>query len=180
MIITISGSPGSGKSTVARMIAKRLNIQHFSIGDFMRDIAKEKGISMLEIGKLAETERWIDAKLDDRMMKLGINEDNFIVDARIGFHFIPRSIKIFLTVDLEEGAKRIIKSESVRKEEKENTSLEETKKNIIQRQKSEKERYLNYYEVNHLDMKHYDIVIDTTHISPEEVVQKILAFIGKS
>ena len=47
MIITISGKAGSGKSTVAKELAKQLNLQHFSIGDIMRKMAKEKNISVM-------------------------------------------------------------------------------------------------------------------------------------
>ena len=56
MIITISGIAGSGKSTVAKLLAKKLNYNHYSIGEFMRDIAKEKNTSLLELSNLAETD----------------------------------------------------------------------------------------------------------------------------
>ena len=100
MIITISGKPGSGKSTVAELIAKRLSLKHYSIGNFMREIAKEKGISLLELGKIAEKERWVDDELDKRQIELGGREDGFVIDSRLGFHFIPKSVKIFLDVNL--------------------------------------------------------------------------------
>ena len=51
MIITISGTPGSGKSTVAKMIATKLGFKHYSTGDFMRQMAKERGISLEELSK---------------------------------------------------------------------------------------------------------------------------------
>jgi cytidylate kinase len=42
MIITIAGTVGSGKSTVGRIIAKRLGLKHYSIGDLMREMAEQR------------------------------------------------------------------------------------------------------------------------------------------
>ncbi|MFO8015868.1 MAG: AAA family ATPase, partial [Candidatus Woesearchaeota archaeon] len=49
MKITISGKPGSGKSTVARLVAERLGLNHYSLGDMQREVAREKCISMAEL-----------------------------------------------------------------------------------------------------------------------------------
>ncbi|MBI2133066.1 nucleoside monophosphate kinase, partial [Candidatus Woesearchaeota archaeon] len=54
MIITISGVPGSGKSTVARVVAGKMNLKHISVGDILREIARSRGMTILEISKLAE------------------------------------------------------------------------------------------------------------------------------
>ena len=42
MKITISGPIGSGKSTVSKILAAKLGYKHYSIGGFMRDIAKKR------------------------------------------------------------------------------------------------------------------------------------------
>ena len=39
MIITITGLPGSGKTSVAKHLAKHLHIKHYSMGDLFRKIA---------------------------------------------------------------------------------------------------------------------------------------------
>ena len=56
MIITISGKPGSGKSTVAKRLAAELGLTHVSAGDFMRDMATERGITVLELSAIAEND----------------------------------------------------------------------------------------------------------------------------
>ena len=94
MIITISGSPGSGKSTVRDLLAQKLNLKRYSTGDFMRQLATKSGVSLEEFGKMAQQDSSIDKQLDDRQVKLGREEDNFIIDGRLSFHFIPNSIKI--------------------------------------------------------------------------------------
>ena len=46
MIITISGLPGAGKSTVGRLVAEHFKLKHYSVGDLMRQLAKEKKMSL--------------------------------------------------------------------------------------------------------------------------------------
>jgi cytidylate kinase len=177
MIITISGKPGSGKGTVAKIIAERLNLKHYSIGDFMRDIAKEKGVSLLELGKTAEKERWVDDELDKRQIELGKKEDGFVIDSRLGFYFIPKSVKVFLDVNLNESAKRIFNAK--RKDEKDNLNLKKTKDNIKKRMKSEMLRYKKYYGLNYYDKKHYDFVVDTSGVSIDKVVGTVVEWLKK-
>ncbi len=179
MIITISGVPGSGKSTVAKLVAQRLGFKHHSAGDFMREIAEKRGVSLLELGKIAEKDRSIDKELDERTIQLGKKEDNFVMDSRLAYNFIPESFKVFLMVDEKAAAKRIfsdIKSKKTgRKVEKESTTLAATLASIRKRKKSEQQRYRKYYGLNPYDTKQYDLVIDTTNLQPEGVAQKIAA-----
>jgi len=75
VIITISGKPGSGKSTVARALASRAGMDHVSAGEFMRLIAVEQGISVLALSAIAETDGGeIDRKIDARSARLGGRE----------------------------------------------------------------------------------------------------------
>src|SRR3989338_5108791 len=96
MKLTIAGTPGSGKSSVARIIAKKLRLKHYSVGDFMRLIARKRKITLLKLMKQAETDKGkIDNELDAFQIKLRA-ADNFVIDSRLGFHFIPDSFKVFL------------------------------------------------------------------------------------
>lgn len=176
MKITITGTPGSGKSTIAKMLAKQFDLRFYSIGDLMDKIAMEKRVSLSELSKLAETDDTIDRKLDAEQIKLRKKND-FILDSRLGWHFIPDSIKIFLDVNLDEATKRIFSDE--RAHEKENTSLEITKENIIKRIQSEKLRYNKYYDIDFYNPDIYDIFIDTSNLSQEEVFNNILSLIKK-
>ena len=176
MKITISGEPGAGKSTAARLLAKKLNYKHYSIGDFMRDMAQERKIDFFAFIKLAEKDKSIDEEIDQRQIELGQKEDNFVIDSRLGFHFIPDSVKIFMDADFEERAKRVF-GDRIRKEH--NVTLENTKENLKMRKNNELKRYMGYYNLNPFDKRHYDFVIDTTNLTPEQVVEKMLAFINK-
>ncbi|MBI2580932.1 nucleoside monophosphate kinase [Candidatus Woesearchaeota archaeon] len=184
MIITISGVPGSGKSTVAKLVAKKLGFRHNSAGDFMREIAEKRGVSLLELGRIAEKDRSIDRELDRRTIQLGKNEDNFVIDSRLAYHFIPQSFRVFLMVEEGAAAKRVfsdIKSKKTgRKVEKESTTPEATLAAIKKRRKSEELRYRKYYGLNPYDEKQYDLVIDTTKSNPEEIAKKIVEAVKKS
>ena len=175
MKITIAGAPGSGKSTVAKELAKKLKFSHFSAGDFQRDMAKEMGITILELAEKAKETREIDEKTDSWVEAVGEADDNFVMDARLGFNFIPDSVKIFLDVSEDEAARRVF--HDMRKEEKENTSQAATYENIRKRKEAESKRYNEYYNLDYTNPDNYDLVIDTTSISVEEVVEKILEFI---
>lgn len=171
MIITISGVPGSGKSTVARVVAGKMNLKHISVGDILREIARSRGMTILEISKLAEEDRKIDEELDRRQKALS-RMDNLVVDSRLGFHFIPNSFKVFLDASPEEAGRRIFSAG--RHMEKENITLEKTIENCKRRKRSEKIRYKKYYQVDPFEKSNYDLVVDTTSCSPEEVAERII------
>ncbi|MBI2134455.1 cytidylate kinase family protein [Candidatus Woesearchaeota archaeon] len=171
MIITISGKAGSGKSTVAKELAKRLHLKHYSIGDLMRQMAKERNISLLELGKIAEKDKSIDNELDDRQMKLR-TEDDFVIDGRLTAYFIPNAdVKIFLECEDRVRAERILKDE--RKDEK-NRNIHEVISKIREREASERKRYRQYYGIDYYDEEMYNIVIDTTSLSVKEVADRII------
>lgn len=175
MIITISGKAGSGKSTVARLLSERLKLKHYSIGDLMRAMANEKGLSLLELNQQAEKDKSIDFELDDKLKELGKTKDNLVVDGRLTAFFIPHAdVRIFLDADDKVRAERIMND---KREHEKSKSLKGTISNIKRREESEKKRYQKYYGVNYLDGKLYNYAIDTTDMTPNKVVGKIIDFI---
>lgn len=172
MIITISGTPGSGKSTLAKNLASKLNLNHYSTGDFMRKIAKERNISLIKLSELAESDLSIDQEIDNYTKELA-RQDNFVIDSRLAYYFIPNSIKIFLDADLDERAKRI--AQDKRKDEP--SEIKKVKKEIQKRQESEKTRYQELYNLNPYNHDNFDLVIDTTDLQPQEVVEKVIEFL---
>ncbi|PIN74100.1 cytidylate kinase [Candidatus Woesearchaeota archaeon CG10_big_fil_rev_8_21_14_0_10_45_16] len=176
MIITISGPIGSGKSSVAKLLAKKLKYKHHSTGDLMRQMAKEKKMTLEQLGDLAAKDFSIDQELDERQKQLGKKEDNFVIDGRLSFHFIPQSLKIYLDADPTVRAKRVFQDLKNRPEEAE-TSLEKVLAKIKKRQKIEIKRYLKYYQLDHTDKRHYDLLLDTSEMPVAEVVDTIIRFV---
>ena len=171
MIITISGKAGSGKSTIAKELAEKLKLKHYSIGALMRQIVQEKNISLMELSKLAEKDSSIDLELDKKQIELR-DKNNFVIDGRLTAHFIPYAdLKVFLDCNDKVRAERILKDE--RKDEK-SKNVKELIKKINQREQSERKRYKKLYSVDYYDKKLYNLIIDTTNLSINEVVEKIM------
>lgn len=137
-------------------------------------MANERGISLIDLGKIAETDGGkIDRILDERQKKIGEKRQDCIMEWRLAFYFIPHAIKIFLTVESREASRRIY-HDNTRGKIDHHVSLEEAAKNIEIRRESENERYMKYYGIHIYDMSLYDIVIDTTQKTADEVFETIL------
>lgn len=175
MIVTISGRPGSGKSAVGTRLAERLGYDHHSAGDFMRAMAAERGMSILELSRLAEAGDAIDREIDGRTRMLGDTADDFVIDARLAWFVLPGALKVFLDVTIEVAAERIFGAQ--RGSETENSDLASTRRAIMERTDSESLRYERYYGVSYLDPDHFDLVVDTSHRTVDEVVDLIADFV---
>ncbi len=174
--ITVAGRPGSGKSSVARELSRRMGLDHISAGDFMREMADERNVSVHVFGKLAEEDPAIDRAIDERSRVIGETKEAFVLDARLAWHFVPESYKVFLDVDSDVAAARIFRDE--RKSEVENVDLDRTRQNTSKRAESETKRYAQYYGVDYLDSTNYDLVIDTSYRTVEEVVDLIVSAVA--
>lgn len=174
MIITISGVPGSGKSTVGKLIAQKLNYHYVSMGDMRGEIAKRHNLTIDELNKLGEKEGWTDQKIDEYQKTLGQEKDNLVVEGRLSFYFIPHSYKIFLDVEIKEAARRALENRAERLDEKLPATLEETIPQLQERLKSDKNRYQKYYGVDYTSPTNFDLFLDTTKLPIKEVVNIIL------
>ena len=183
MIITISGTPGSGKSTVAKILVQKLGWERIYVGGIRRDLAKQKGMTLKELNEYALTHPETDIDVDKAAAKNALELEkkgkNVLVEGRTQFYFLPKSFKIYLTVNLEVGAERVwqdLQSEEVKKQRNEDVvnSLEEMKQSLQKRMKNDTERYMKYYGFDCYDQKHYDLVINTSEISAEEAAEKII------
>lgn len=178
-LITIAGKLGSGKSSTAKKVAEMLGYKHLSSGDFMRDIASSRGISLMELNKVAEGDNSIDKELDDRNIEIG-KQAEIILDSRLGFYFIPDSFRVYLDLPLEISAERILRDkESNPNRLKEDSASFDTKEDVMKsirnRQESERLRYEKIYGIKDVsNADNFDLIIDTSKYPLEEVAQKIV------
>lgn len=167
--ITISGSPGSGKTTVARLLAEKLGLKYFYSGKIFREMAEKHNMSLEEFGKYCEEHKEIDNQLDNHQVEI-LKSGDVIAEGRIAgwIAYLNNisAVKIMLDADLETRAHRIVNREK--------GDVENRKQEILTREKSESKRYKNYYKIDIKDNSIYDIVIDSSSKTPEEIVDIII------
>ncbi len=171
MIITISGTPGSGKSTVAKKLKKRLGFEYIYSGKIFRELALKHDMTLEEFGRYCEENKGIDKELDEKQVEILKTKDDIILEGRLSGWLSYKNdidaLKIFLDANIDVRTKRIIK--------REDGSFKKTKNEINKREKSEKTRYKNYYGIDLDDTSIYDTVIDTENKKPEEIVDLIIS-----
>lgn len=172
--ITISGAIGSGKSTVAKMLAQKLGWQYYSTGMAQRKIASEMGITTIELNALAVKDKSIDKRIDAVFKNPPWGDYNCVVDSRLAFHFVPKSFKVCLVVQNEVAGKRIF-HDTKRSGEQKYHSITETTKSTTKRHQLELKHFKKNYKLDIDNKENFDLIIDTTHLSPEQVCQVILA-----
>ncbi len=155
MLLTISGLPGSGTTTVSRLLAERHGLDMVSAGEVFRSLAQEYGMSLSEFGALAESDDSIDHQIDERQKEIAHTRDNMILEGRLAGHMAPQhALRIWVKAPVEIRVGRIAVRESGPFEQK----LEETK----EREASEALRYRSIYGIDIDDLSVYDLVIDSS------------------
>mgnify|MGYP001772967501 CR=1 FL=1 len=218
LIITIDGPAGSGKTTVAKALAKKLRLDLLESGAFYRyltwrflqigilsfknmldeelrkkiqeffseikvEISPEGTLLIFEGKPLREELRSqeVEERVSEvssrpvlreevnRFLRAMVKGREVITEGRdMGSCVFPGAdLKFFLTADLEERARRRLRDVP-------NRGLDEVKKNLYVRDKMDSER-----EVAPLTIPDSAIIIDTTNLSFDEVVQKLKEYIEK-
>ena len=173
-VISIAGELASGKGTVSKLLAKELNYTVYRNGEYVRKLAKDKGLDITSFNEYLTTHPEIDRQIEKSASEYAKEHDNFIIDARLGWYAVPNSFKVYLTIDIDIAAKRAFNDPDRKSTEKFN-SVEEQKKDMIRRYNMENERYFKLYNVRKEDKSNYDFVIDTSNKTPDEVKQEILS-----
>ena len=166
MIITISGAPGTGTTTLARSLAAELGIRWVNSGELFRKIASEKNVSVKDLNRLAERGPEIDYLIDDAQKSLAKTGPG-IFEGRLSGHLLNADLKVVLKTDLKVRAGRIANRESKLLED----SLAETRV----REESEARRYMKYYNVDIADLAIYDLVVDTGKFDERGTLNIVLA-----
>jgi predicted cytidylate kinase len=172
--ITISGLPGAGTTTIAKLLEKKLGLKYVYSGDIFRKMAEKYNMSLEEFGNYCERHKEVDEQLDKYQLEI-LQKGNAIVEGRIAGWLANRnhipSTKILLEADLETRASRIVK--------RENGDIKKRKKEILKRENSEATRYKKYYNIDLDDTSIYDLVVDSSVKTPDEIVEIIIKEIKK-
>ena len=170
--ITLSGTLGSGKSTVGKLLAAQLNIPFFSTGMFFRDFAKVRDMDALQANLNAEDNREIDDYVDGRILALDAELDSFILDSRMAWHFVKAPTRFYLHADPRIAAQRVFRDRS--RDTESYVNIDEAVEKIAERAASEQKRYLGLYGVDISELANYQHRIDTTQADPDAIADCIV------
>jgi len=161
MKITLAGSPGSGKSTLRRMLAEHYGLKTKGTGDFMRELEHPE----------------VDHQVDEEQRLYGEQNEDFVLDAHLGFYFVPDSIQICLICDLEEAARRIL--EDTERTTEEAKTIRESIDTSQKRRDTMRRNFLSLYKVDIDDRSNFDLLLDTSSLSSAEVFERVSTFIDE-
>lgn len=197
-IITISGEPASGKSTVVEALKKQyeeigFEVEIRSVGDlFRKRIVKEyekrypnkKGTSLAEIQAdpeflpiiRKELDTWIDNETEEygkRISQQITPEKVYIIDSRLAWKLIPDSFAVRITVDEKIAGERVYEDPD-RGSEDSHDSREVATEKTRQRKLGEIARYKERYGIDLTDPKNYNLILDSSYSTPEELARIII------
>ncbi len=170
--ITLTGDLGSGKSAVSRILCEKTGFEYVSTGRIQRQLAQEMGIDTLEMNRRADVDPSIDERIDGIFVSLGEDPKGYVVDSRMAWFFLPKSFKVYLQTYVAIAAQRIIHDPL--RDSEQYMSQEEAVQKILARKASENARFLLKYDADCTNLDNFDIVIDTSKRTREEVAAIIL------
>lgn len=174
-ILTIHGFNGAGKSTTAKILAQRLKYNHFSTGDYAREIARKNKVDIKDMMASGREDgpNSIDRIIDEKLMEM-LKHPPIVIDSRLGYYFAPQSFKVYLTADIKISAQRIFRD---KKRSEKFKSVDELMVYLKDRHEADKIAYQKRYRTDFSDLKHFDLIIDTGKLNntPRVVVEIILS-----
>lgn len=101
-------------------------------------------------------------------------DEIWIIDSRLAFHNIPSAFSVRLTANADVAAKRLFNDTQRGQEDSKYKSIEEAKEAREKRRLGENERYLKRYGVDLANPDNYDLIIDTSYSTIDDISDTIL------
>ncbi len=170
--IVVNGDLGSGKSTVSTLLAQRLGIRRISVGDLYREMARQRGVTALQLNLHAELDDKIDHYVDRLQADIATSGERLVVDSRLAWFFFGDALKVHLITDPTVAAHRVLgrpesSVESYR-------SATEARERLAERSESERVRFIERYGADKTRLRNYDLVCDSTRATPEDIVARVV------
>jgi predicted cytidylate kinase len=172
-VVTLTGPPGSGKTTAGRLAAELLRLEFVSAGEQFRAEAMRRGIDLGALSTAADADPSIDRALDDRMVGLA-TPARFLEGRIIGALLRRRRVP---TIYLEVTATEPVRIE--RLAGRDGLSAEEARRRTREREASEASRYRRYYSID-LAREPADLRVDSSELAPLEVAHRLVEFVRSS
>jgi len=148
LVIVISGPPGVGTSSIAKKIAKKLNLRYLSPGKTYKSFLNEKEAkSALDFWKTSFGEsKELHRKLDENQIREA-KKGNIVICGKLSIHFLKdiANYKIWVEAPLEVRARRTSNRDKI--------SFEEAIKEISEREMIERNKWRGIYGFDYFDLK---------------------------
>lgn len=164
--ITLSGLPGTGTTTVGNLVSVKLKMEFSSTGELFRNFAKKRNMTLAKFGKLCEENPAVDKLIDSKQKELSRTTNNTLFEGRLSGYMCNSGLKVWLFAPQDIRVKRIAKREKM--------ATDVVLKKMISRELSEAKRYMSYYNIDINDVSLYDLVIDSSKATAEEISKQIV------
>jgi len=168
LLITVSGPPGSGTTTVSERLAEALDYQHVSGGDIFRDLAAERDMTLTQLHAEADERPEIDREIDERIQRTaevwGASSKGLVLSSRLAGWLAGNRADLRVWLD----APPEIRVDRLR-------GREEMESELRVQEVTEAGRFESYYDVDISDQSFYDLVANTARWEPGVVLEMLLS-----
>ena len=172
MIITISGKPCTGKSTMAEIFINKYGFDRVYAGAIFKRHARELGIDITDLCKseqIYEIDKRVDQELEN-IYKTRFDE-KLLIESRTSWSFMPKAFNVFIDIPDQVMAERLFNSD--RPENERGKDLNDALKKVTERYYADVERYKLLYNIDCDNLNNYTFVIDNSNLTPEQTADKI-------
>lgn len=167
--VTVGGLAGTGTSTLCRLLAARLDLPYTYAGSIFRQEAARRDMTLAEFGELCQQDPSVDRSLDDRQLEL-LEEGGVLLEGRmagwLAEHNGVDAYTVWVVCDEDERMRRIT--------ERDGGDVEEQRERTLEREHSEQLRFLDYHGADLSDLDIYDLVLDSTAVTPTALAGQAL------
>ena len=174
LVICISGMAGTGKSTLAKKLAKKYALTYYSGGDALKALASEQGYNTSKPGWWESPEglKFLDRREKDAKFDKAVDEKlleyaergNVLLDSWTMPWLIKTGFKIWLLASTEKRVERVAKRDQL--------TTKEAFRVLKEKEARTKAIYKKLYGFTlGEDFKPFHLVLDTDNLGAEEVFQ---------
>lgn len=171
-VICISGMAGTGKSTLAKKLAKKYDLHYYSGGDALKELAEAEGCNASVEGwwetseglaflKRRKGDSSFDKAVDNKLMEYA-KKGNVLLDSWTMPWLLNTGFKIWLSASIEKRAERVANRDKISQKQAV-TVLKEKEGNT-------RDIYKRLYGFSlGEDFEPFHFILDTDNLNPNEV-----------
>ena len=175
VLVTVSGHPGSGTSTLVKGLAETFGWDTLNGGDVFRGEARRRDLSLHEFEVLCKDDEAVDRSLDALLQDKMVNDTTIqVVESRLAGWWAHRNgldcLRIWLDVSEDERARRVVAREGLDFQD----ALDANRTRVA----LDGARFAHLYGLAPEDLEPYTHVIEATTLSAHEILEAVVGHLG--